>query len=93
VLRYPLSLPLPAPPSGGVWIVSTKQAFADFYRMSSLIAEVGYSIPDYMGDGKELNPQNFEKVLREAKCRDFCSFHPNPVKASDPFWVGSSAVI
>jgi radical SAM superfamily enzyme YgiQ (UPF0313 family) len=68
-------------------IVSTKQTFADFYRMSSPESGgLGYSIPDYMGDGKELNPQNFEKVLREAKCRDFCSFHPNPAKASDPFW-------
>jgi radical SAM superfamily enzyme YgiQ (UPF0313 family) len=68
-------------------IVSTKQTFADFYQKSSPEGGgLGYYIPDYMGDGKELNPQNFEKVLREAKCRDFCSFHPNPVKASDPFW-------
>jgi radical SAM superfamily enzyme YgiQ (UPF0313 family) len=68
-------------------IVSTKRTFADFYQSSSPgCGGLGYSIPDYMGDGKELRPQDFEKILRETKCRDFCSFHPNPVKASDPFW-------
>ncbi len=68
-------------------IVSTKQTFADFYQSNSPgRGGLGYSIPDYMGDGKELSPQDFEKILRETKCRDFCSFHPNPVKASDPFW-------
>ncbi|HUL23711.1 MAG TPA: radical SAM protein [Thermodesulfobacteriota bacterium] len=68
-------------------IVSTKQTFADFYQKSSPgQGGLGYSIPDYMRNGKELNPQDFEKILREAKCRDFCSFHPDPTKASDPFW-------
>lgn len=68
-------------------IVSTKRTFADFYQGSSPGGGgLGYSIPDYMGDGKELSPQDFEKILRETKCRDFCSFHPNPVKASNPFW-------
>jgi hypothetical protein len=68
-------------------IVSTKQTFADFYQKSSPEGGgLGYCIPDYMGNGKELNPQDFEKILRQAKCRDFCSFHPNPTKASDPFW-------
>jgi radical SAM superfamily enzyme YgiQ (UPF0313 family) len=68
-------------------IISTKQTFADFYQKSSPEGGgLGYCIPDYMGNGKELSPQGFEKILREAKCRDFCSFHPNPEKASDPFW-------
>ncbi len=68
-------------------IVQTKRTFADFYQSSSPgQGGLGYSIPDYMGNGKGLNPQGFEKTLRQAKCRDFCSFHPNPRKASDPFW-------
>jgi radical SAM superfamily enzyme YgiQ (UPF0313 family) len=68
-------------------IVSAMKTFADFYQKSSPEGGgLGYCIPDYMGNGKELNPQDFEKVLRQAKCRDFCSFHPNPAKASDPFW-------
>jgi hypothetical protein len=33
-----------------------------------------------MGDGKGLNEQGFEAFLREAKCQEFCSLHPNPVK-------------
>jgi radical SAM superfamily enzyme YgiQ (UPF0313 family) len=68
-------------------IVSTKHFFSDFYHGSSPGGRgLGYYIPDYMGDGKELNDQGFERILREAKCRDFCSFHPNPAKASHPFW-------
>ncbi len=68
-------------------IVSTKKSFSDFYRRSSPGGGgLGYFIPDYREDGKELNEQEFESVLREAKCREFCSFHPNPVKASNPFW-------
>ncbi len=30
---------------------------------------MGYYIPDYMGDGKELDEQGFEMILREAKCQ------------------------
>jgi len=68
-------------------IVSTKKSFSDFYRGSSPGGGgLGYFIPDYRGDGKELDEQEFETILREAKCREFCSLHPNPVKASDPFW-------
>jgi hypothetical protein len=68
-------------------IVSTKQSFLDFYRGSSPGGGgLGYFIPDYKGDGKELDELGFEAILREAKCREFCSFHPNPTKASDPFW-------
>jgi radical SAM superfamily enzyme YgiQ (UPF0313 family) len=68
-------------------IVSAKQTFADFYQNSSPgSGGLGYSIPDYMGDGKELSSQDFEKILRRAKCQDFCSLHPNPTKSSDPFW-------
>jgi hypothetical protein len=68
-------------------IVSTKQSFSDFYRGSFPGGGgLGYFIPDYKGDGKELDEQGFEAILREAKCREFCSFHPNPVKASNPFW-------
>jgi len=68
-------------------IVSLKHSFSDFYRRSSPEGGgIGYYIPDYMGDGKELNEQGFETLLKEAKCQDFCSLHPNPVKASRPFW-------
>jgi radical SAM superfamily enzyme YgiQ (UPF0313 family) len=68
-------------------IVSTKHSFSDFYHKSSPEGGgIGYHIPDYMGDGKELNDQRFETILRQVKCRDFCSLHPNPTKASDPFW-------
>jgi radical SAM superfamily enzyme YgiQ (UPF0313 family) len=68
-------------------IVSTKRSFADFYHKSSPEGGgIGYYIPDYMGDRKEFNEQRFEMILREMKCRDFCSLHPNPTKSSDPFW-------
>jgi radical SAM superfamily enzyme YgiQ (UPF0313 family) len=68
-------------------IVSLKHSFSDFYHRSSPEGGgIGYYIPDYMGDGKELDEQCFETLLKEAKCQDFCSLHPNPVKASRPFW-------
>jgi len=68
-------------------IVSKKKTFLDFYRGSSPGGGgLGYFIPDYKGDGKELDERGFETILREAKCREFCSLHPNPTKASDPFW-------
>ena len=68
-------------------IVSLKHSFSDFYHRSSPEGGgIGYSIPDYMGDGKALDEQSFETLLKETKCRDFCSFHPNPVKTSHPFW-------
>jgi len=68
-------------------IVSKKHSFSDFYHGSSPGGGgIGYYIPDYMGDGKEVDDQAFEMILREAKCRDFCSLHLNPTKASDPFW-------
>ncbi|MDO9351294.1 MAG: radical SAM protein, partial [Deltaproteobacteria bacterium] len=42
-------------------IVSTKQSFLDFYRGSSPGGGgLGYFIPDYKGDGKELDEQEFE---------------------------------
>lgn len=68
-------------------IVSLKHSFSDFYHRSSPEGGgIGYYIPDYRGDGKELDEQGFEMLLKEAKCQDFCSLHPNPVKASRPFW-------
>jgi radical SAM superfamily enzyme YgiQ (UPF0313 family) len=68
-------------------IVSTKHTFADFYYKSSPEGGgIGYYIPDYMEDGKKFDEQRFETILREMKCRDFCSLHPNPTKSSDPFW-------
>jgi radical SAM superfamily enzyme YgiQ (UPF0313 family) len=68
-------------------IVSTKQSFLDFYRGSSPEGGgLGYYIPNYKDDRKELDEKGFEAVLREAKCREFCSLHPNPTRASDPFW-------
>ncbi len=71
----------------GFGIVPTKQSFLDFYRGSSPEGGgLGYYIPDYQGDGKELNEREFESILRETKCRKFCSLHPNPKKASRPFW-------
>jgi radical SAM superfamily enzyme YgiQ (UPF0313 family) len=68
-------------------IVSLKHSFSDFYHRSSPEGGgIGYYIPDYMGEDKGLNEQGFETLLKEAKCHDFCSFHPNPAKASRPFW-------
>jgi hypothetical protein len=68
-------------------IVSTRRSFQDFYRGSTPEGGgLGYFIPDYQGDGRELDEKGFEKILREIKCREFCSLHPNPTKASDPFW-------
>ena len=68
-------------------IVSTKQSFADFYHKSSPKGGgIGYYIPNYMGDGVDLNEKSFDMILRKAKCQDFCSLHPNPIKTSNPFW-------
>lgn len=68
-------------------IVLTRRTFLDFYRASSPgKGGLGYFIPGYQGDGKELDEKGFESVIREAKCREFCSLHPNPTKASHPFW-------
>ena len=68
-------------------IVSTKKSFSDFYHGSSPGGGgLGYYIPNYQDDKKELDEKGFEAVLREAKCRKFCSLHPNPTVASDPFW-------
>jgi radical SAM superfamily enzyme YgiQ (UPF0313 family) len=68
-------------------IVSTKKSFSDFYHGSSPGGGgLGYYIPNYQDDKKELDEKGFEAVLREAKCRKFCSLHPNPTEASDPFW-------
>lgn len=67
-------------------IVSTRQSFLDFYRASAPEGGgLGYFIPDYKGDGKELDEKGFESILRETKCKKFCSFHLNPKKASNPF--------
>ncbi len=68
-------------------IVSTKESFADFYRGSLPGGgNLGYYIPDYLGDGGKLGAEGFERLLRKTKCRDHCSIHPNPSKASKPFW-------
>ena len=68
-------------------IVSMTHTFSDFYHRSSPgSGGIGYTLPDYMGDGKKLSDQQFETILREVKCKDFCSLHPNPLKASNPFW-------
>jgi radical SAM superfamily enzyme YgiQ (UPF0313 family) len=68
-------------------IISTKKSFLDFYRGSSPEGgKLGYYIPNYKDDRKELDEKGFEMILREAKCRKFCSLHPNPTRASDPFW-------
>ncbi len=86
--------PIPLEP-GSPWhlhpedfgIISTKRSFLDFYHGSSPGGGgLGYFIPNYKRDGKELDEKGFETLLREAKCRAFCSLHPNPTKASDPFW-------
>ncbi len=68
-------------------IVSTKKSFSDFYRGSSPEGgRLGYYIPHYVDDKQELDEKGFEAILREAKCRKFCSLHPDPTKASYPFW-------
>lgn len=68
-------------------IVSTKKSFSDFYRGSSPGGGgLGYYLPHYQDEGKELDEKGFEAILREAKCRKFCSLHPDPTKASNPFW-------
>ncbi|MBM4347834.1 MAG: radical SAM protein, partial [Deltaproteobacteria bacterium] len=68
-------------------IVSTKKSFSDFYRGSAPGGGgLGYYLPNYKDEKKELDEKGFEAVLREAKCRKFCSLHPDPTKASNPFW-------
>ncbi len=66
-------------------IVSVRHTFADFYRASSPDGGgPGYYIPDFMGNGRNLDAAGFEKQLRETKCREHCSLHPNPRKSSSP---------
>ena len=68
-------------------IIRTRQSFADFYRESTPgEGGLGYYIPDYLEGEGELDAKGFESLLRKAKCRDHCSMHPNPSKASKPFW-------
>jgi radical SAM superfamily enzyme YgiQ (UPF0313 family) len=68
-------------------IVSSRSAFDDFYRASSPVGGgLGYHIPDYLGDGRELGGEDFENLLKKAKCRDHCSLHPDPTMSSRPFW-------
>ncbi len=67
-------------------VVSDRQSFADYYFANSPDGNgLGYHIPDFNGNGHNLGAANFEKILRGAKCRDHCSLHPNPKKASSPF--------
>jgi hypothetical protein len=67
-------------------ISGTRNSFADFYQASAPGAGGwGYHIPQYRGNGKALSACEFEQLLRKAKCRDHCSLHPNPAKASTPF--------
>lgn len=68
-------------------IISARRTFADFYRASTPGGGgLGYHIPDYLGNGRALNAREFEEILKKAKCRAHCSLHPNPSKASTPFW-------
>ncbi len=68
-------------------IISTRRSFADFYRASSPGGGgLGYFIPDYLGNGRALTPHEFEVTLKDAKCREHCSLHPDPRKTSRPFW-------
>ena len=68
-------------------IVTTRRSFDDFYRASSPDGGgMGYAIPDYLEKGGDLEPIAFERLLRDARCRRHCSLHPNPSKASSPFW-------
>lgn len=67
-------------------IVSTRKSFLDFYRASSPEGGgLGYFIPDYQKDGIGMDEKGFEALLKEVKCKEFCSIHLNPTKASPPF--------
>ena len=67
-------------------IVSDRQSFSDYYFANSPDGKgLGYHIPDFNGNGHSLGPDRFEDLLRKTKCRDHCSLHPNPQKASSPF--------
>lgn len=66
-------------------IVSERRSFSDYYRASSPDGGgLGYYIPDFNGNGPGMDADRFERLLFEAKCRDHCSFHANPNKASSP---------
>ena len=66
-------------------IVSERKTFADYVHAGSPDGGgLGYNIPDFQGNSQEMNSAAFEKFLRNAKCQDHCSFHPNPKKASSP---------
>lgn len=67
-------------------IVSDRQSFSDYYFANSPDGKgLGYHIPDFNGNGHSLGADRFEDLLRKTKCRDHCSLHPNPQKASSPF--------
>ena len=68
-------------------IISDRHSFADYYFANSSDGKgLGYHIPDFNGNGKNIGALQFDNLLRKAKCRDHCSLHPNPKKASSPFW-------
>ncbi len=68
-------------------IVSDRQSFSDYYFAGSPDGSgLGYHIPDFNGNGKDMRADEFEKLLRKTKCRDHCSLHPNPNKSTSPFW-------
>ncbi|MCP4576012.1 MAG: radical SAM protein [Deltaproteobacteria bacterium] len=68
-------------------IVSERRSFVDYYNAGSPDGGgPGYYIPDFKGNGHNLDAVAFERLLRKAKCRDHCSLHTNPKKASSPFW-------
>jgi radical SAM superfamily enzyme YgiQ (UPF0313 family) len=67
-------------------ISSTRNTFADFYQANAPGGGgLGYYIPQYLGNGRALSGMEFEQLLRKAKCRQHCSLHPDPAKASSPF--------
>ncbi|SPD73198.1 putative Radical SAM domain protein [uncultured Desulfobacterium sp.] len=66
-------------------VVSMRRSFSDYYRAGSPDGKgLGYYIPDFNGNGPPMDAERFEKLLFETKCRDHCSFHANPNKASSP---------
>lgn len=65
-------------------IIHMRQSFEDFRRASAPGSRgQGYYIPDYNGN-KGLRPEGFEALLQKAKCRHFCTLHPDPARASNP---------
>lgn len=72
-------------------IVSSKKCFIDFYnrhKSNQSHESPGYCLPDFFKEEKKYSIEEFEKKIKEIKCKYFCYVHINPRETGAP-WVGN----